>query len=131
MRKLMSKVSPLPTTRAHSICTFTRSSGAPARASPSRAAAIHCGRCSRATGATGSRVAVAQAGPDHLRQRLRQRLEARARLAQLLDGLAVLGDVDAGADEALELAVGPMFGVPRSSSQRQAPSSRCSRNSIS
>ena len=52
-------------------------------------------------------VAVAQAGPDHLRQRFRQRLEARAILAQLLHGFAVLGDVDAGADEAHELAVGP------------------------
>ena len=51
-------------------------------------------------------VAIAQAGPDHLRQRFRQRLEARAILAQLLHGLAVLGDVDAGADEAHELAAG-------------------------
>ena len=34
MRKLMSKASPLPTTRAHSICTLTRSSGCTCSSQP-------------------------------------------------------------------------------------------------
>ena len=42
---------------------------------------------------------VARAGPDHLRQRFGQGLEARPAFAQRLDGLAVLGDVDAGAEK--------------------------------
>ncbi len=48
-------------------------------------------------------IPVARAGPDHLRQRFGQGLEARPAFAQRLDGFAVLGDVDAGAEKAFEL----------------------------
>ena len=105
MRKLTSKASPLPTTRAHSISTLTRSSGCTCSSQP-RPELLRFAAAGVVDPLPAEvvAVAVARAGPDHLRQRFGQRLEARAALAQRLDRLAVLGDVDAGADETLELA---------------------------